>query len=267
MSDNMSMDFEGGLGHAYWRDEAKRLEAENTELRREISGLRDPGGKKFSALMGKSENSTEEAVGLLAYPGCTPPPDFGCAKAQLKAALVDADLVRKSLKDLYNHPSMSFHQKALIEAILSATPENVHGQLTRLTAERDELKAANERLIAAGLRKDAAIAEMDRIGSKALEIAEGVQASLREAIARREEHLRDPSTHWLNREKYQYDIGLLKCFLSPQSEPTCCKPSTEDLASLAAGDYCAEELWGGPRPTCPKCIDYWNQVDKGSEAG
>lgn len=34
-----------------------------------------------------------------------------------------------------------------------------------------------------------------------------------------------------------------------------CQPSAEDEASLRAGDYTAEELWGGPRPTCPGCID------------
>lgn len=38
-------------------------------------------------------------------------------------------------------------------------------------------------------------------------------------------------------------------------EVTCCKPSAEDLKLIADGDYCAEELWGGPRPTCPECID------------
>ncbi len=35
---------------------------------------------------------------------------------------------------------------------------------------------------------------------------------------------------------------------------TCCVPTAEELASLQAGDYTPEELWGGPEPTCPKCI-------------
>lgn len=39
------------------------------------------------------------------------------------------------------------------------------------------------------------------------------------------------------------------------TQEACCKPSAEDLALLAAGDYQPEELWGGPRPTCPKCIN------------
>lgn len=42
--------------------------------------------------------------------------------------------------------------------------------------------------------------------------------------------------------------------IAHQSAPACCTPSAVDLALLAGGDYCAEELWGGPHPTCPKCI-------------
>lgn len=38
-------------------------------------------------------------------------------------------------------------------------------------------------------------------------------------------------------------------------EPVCCTPSAEDLQLLAEGSYTPEELWGGSRPTCPKCID------------
>ncbi len=34
----------------------------------------------------------------------------------------------------------------------------------------------------------------------------------------------------------------------------CCTPTDEERALLAAGDCTPEELWGGPRPTCPKCI-------------
>ncbi|WP_428945258.1 hypothetical protein ACQK5W_04040 [Pantoea sp. FN060301] len=33
----------------------------------------------------------------------------------------------------------------------------------------------------------------------------------------------------------------------------CCQPTREELASLARGDFTPEELWGGPRPSCPKC--------------
>ncbi|MEE5138719.1 hypothetical protein V2J83_24780 [Pseudomonas alliivorans] len=34
----------------------------------------------------------------------------------------------------------------------------------------------------------------------------------------------------------------------------CCTPTDEERALLAAGDCTPEELWGGPHPTCPKCI-------------
>lgn len=37
------------------------------------------------------------------------------------------------------------------------------------------------------------------------------------------------------------------------SAPKCCEPTPDELASLAAGDYTPEELWGGSKPTCPKC--------------
>lgn len=34
----------------------------------------------------------------------------------------------------------------------------------------------------------------------------------------------------------------------------CCEPTEEELALIQSGDYRPEELWGGTRPTCPKCI-------------
>lgn len=60
--------------------------------------------------------------------------------------------------------------------------------------------------------------------------------------------------------------GFLGAGNGEPAAPACCVPSSEDLALIQAGDYCAEELWGGPRPTCPKCIDYWNSSDHGSPA-
>lgn len=33
-----------------------------------------------------------------------------------------------------------------------------------------------------------------------------------------------------------------------------CEPSEQDLKLIREGDYCAEELWGGRKPTCPNCI-------------
>lgn len=47
-------------------------------------------------------------------------------------------------------------------------------------------------------------------------------------------------------------------FISERAEPSaskCCTPTAEDEALLASGDYRPEELWGGSRPTFPKCIN------------
>ena len=35
----------------------------------------------------------------------------------------------------------------------------------------------------------------------------------------------------------------------------CCIPTARDLELLNSGEYTPEELWGGPRPTCPACIN------------
>ncbi|ATW62284.1 hypothetical protein Psp6_00031 [Pseudomonas phage Psp6] len=40
-----------------------------------------------------------------------------------------------------------------------------------------------------------------------------------------------------------------------RAEPTCCEPTAEELAVLRNGDYRPEELWGGSKPTCPKCCN------------
>lgn len=45
-----------------------------------------------------------------------------------------------------------------------------------------------------------------------------------------------------------------KEFGAEPSAPKCCTPTAEEEALLASGDYRPEELWGGIRPTCPKCI-------------
>jgi len=34
----------------------------------------------------------------------------------------------------------------------------------------------------------------------------------------------------------------------------CCTPTADELKLLAEGGYTPEELWGGSRPTCPKCF-------------
>lgn len=44
-------------------------------------------------------------------------------------------------------------------------------------------------------------------------------------------------------------------FLSATAQSAeCCKPTEAELKLIADGEYRAEELWGGSRPTCPKCI-------------
>ncbi|MEE5046272.1 hypothetical protein V2J81_23220 [Pseudomonas alliivorans] len=49
--------------------------------------------------------------------------------------------------------------------------------------------------------------------------------------------------------------SVLKRLYPPvQAGSECCTPTDEERALLAAGDCTPEELWGGPRPTCPKCI-------------
>jgi hypothetical protein len=47
-------------------------------------------------------------------------------------------------------------------------------------------------------------------------------------------------------------------------ESECCSPTTLEKELLASGDYTPEELWGGKRPTCPKCIV---SVDPGKPGG
>lgn len=47
----------------------------------------------------------------------------------------------------------------------------------------------------------------------------------------------------------------------------CCTPTAEERASLAAGDCTPEELWGGSRPTCPKCHDNSKALAGGKEHG
>lgn len=51
-----------------------------------------------------------------------------------------------------------------------------------------------------------------------------------------------------------YQFGQIDAALSTSAEPTCCVPTAEEEALLNAGEYTPEELWGGRRPTCPKCF-------------
>lgn len=52
-------------------------------------------------------------------------------------------------------------------------------------------------------------------------------------------------------------IDQIDAALSASAEPSargCCVPSVEEKALLATGEYTPQELWGGSRPTCPKCF-------------
>lgn len=51
---------------------------------------------------------------------------------------------------------------------------------------------------------------------------------------------------------YQLADAMLK--VRSPAEPTCCTPTADELKLLAEGSYTPEELWGGSRPTCPKCF-------------
>src|SRR6185503_13847733 len=58
-----------------------------------------------------------------AFDGCTPPMTFGTAVAQLDSAMEEIYRLRSEIKSLCKHPSMSFHQAALLEGILSPESE------------------------------------------------------------------------------------------------------------------------------------------------
>jgi hypothetical protein len=58
------------------------------------------------------------------------------------------------------------------------------------------------------------------------------------------------------RQGFEYMRDLNRKSMAASAEPSapkCCEPTADELASLAAGDYTPEELWGGSKPTCPKC--------------
>lgn len=42
--------------------------------------------------------------------------------------------------------------------------------------------------------------------------------------------------------------------LKGEQPKKCCEPTADEEVLLATGEYTPEELWGGRRPTCPKCI-------------
>jgi hypothetical protein len=56
-------------------------------------------------------------------------------------------------------------------------------------------------------------------------------------------------------EALQEIVASIDNALSQQTEPKCCAPTEAELQMLNNGDYTAEELWGGPAPTCPKCAE------------
>lgn len=48
---------------------------------------------------------------------------------------------------------------------------------------------------------------------------------------------------WLN-AKYPVEAQVAQC----------CEPTAKELEALNSGAFTPEELWGGSRPTCPKCV-------------
>lgn len=50
----------------------------------------------------------------------------------------------------------------------------------------------------------------------------------------------------------RFEATIAAAVGSPSTQ--CCEPTAEEEALLASGEYRPEELWGGPRPTCPKCF-------------
>lgn len=51
------------------------------------------------------------------------------------------------------------------------------------------------------------------------------------------------------------EIRDLACVaLAATTGAQCCRPTADEEVLLATGEYTPEELWGGPRPTCPKCL-------------
>lgn len=87
---------------------------------------------------------------------------------------------------------------------------------------------------------------------------------LRATLAERDALLREAASDirgWRQlAPKHKPSLALLariEAALSANAEPTapkCCEPTAEEEALLAACEYQPEELWGAPRPTCPRCI-------------
>lgn len=82
--------------------------------------------------------------------------------------------------------------------------------------------------------------ELDQLKARCDEL-EGL---LREVVAL------DPRGEFMG---WQLD-GRIDAALSKPAGSECCTPTAEEKALLAAGDCTPEELWGGSKPTCPKCI-------------
>lgn len=156
--------------------------------------------------------------------------------------------------------------------------------VTRLTAERDGLKeenlVLNRWLATARKERDLAQSELTKArellteamgilqwgenGTPAVICAVNISRYLEGKLSNPIPHNVDEScgqdaeadrnTEWEDTFGPDYtgeDAEAAKC---NGSGFNCCKPTAEENALLKAGDYTPEELWGGPRPTCPKCI-------------
>lgn len=118
------------------------------------------------------------------------------------------------------------------------------GEVERLRAQMAEQKAHHKRLAVASAKKREALkAELCRLQD--LFVVRGHILAERDALLR--------EIHDGTLSGYQRWVKI-EAALSASAESTCCTPTAEEKALLAAGDCTPEELWGGSRPTCPKCI-------------
>ena len=128
---------------------------------------------------------------------------------------------------------MSLHRK------LNERERMAYASVARLERERDDLRAQ--------------LAERDaRLGAIA-----GWTNETRAAVLEAFQDELNESASYAWYDAAIADLIKLVEALSASAEPSapkCCTPTDEEEALLASGDYRPEELWGGGRPTCPKCI-------------
>lgn len=138
-------------------------------------------------------------------------------------------------------------------------------EIERLTAENTALRAAGEICAGAIPHLDSARQERDQLKADLAERWEQIAELNSEAVQlkARCEDLGCLLLGWytancdgqIQVEDSAYHIVTATAdALSKPAGSECCTPTDEERALLAAGDCTPEELWGGPHPTCPKCI-------------